>query len=288
MAGGRVGHKCNETYFEKLNSNSAYFLGFITGDGNISINDSNNYYFQMNLHIKDRCIIDNLIKELEWPLKPTEFIQTQVSGLITPKISIKITNKKLCSDLISYGIVPRKTGKETLPTLDESVKYDYLRGFFDADGSIKKSESITFTSQSVSFLEDLNHKLMFDYGNIYAGKGCSSLEIGKKQYVLNIGKLMYKDGKGIWLQRKKERFDKIVKPKYFTAFGETKTLPEWFRDKRVKCRREELQERIKYSSLSFEEMINIPTTKSSDVNSEVVNIEDWVFRIEEIPAYKMK
>lgn len=260
-------------YFENLNHNSAYFLGFLTGDGCI-LETVSNLNLVLRINSKDEFIIYSLAKELNCNnISHSEF--KQKSGYVTNFTTFKVANERLCKSLIKYGVVPRKTGIETLPVLPNDVKFDYLRGIFDADGCIKTCGSVGFASKSKEYLNSLKKDICFDYGGIYNGHNCWSYEIASIEHVCIIAKKMYHKDNLFFLKRKKERFDALLKPVYYTAFNETKTLTEWFKDTRIRCKREQILERIKYSNLSFEECLTLPPTKAKDLQYQICSINEW-------------
>ena len=63
---------------------------------------------------------------------------------------LRISNKKFVSNLEKWGINSKKTYYMKIPNID------YIRGFFDGDGYVCKSEMFAdFTSSNLSLLEEL-------------------------------------------------------------------------------------------------------------------------------------
>jgi len=270
-------------YFKKINANSAYIIGFILGDGQIGVNDSGNYFLRINLHEKDVEILEFIIKEISPTRNINSYKYTQKSGLVTPYKYIKITSNELLTPLIKLGIVPRKTGKEIFPDIPKKYIPDFLRGLFDADGSLaiknKKSLSgalhygyvFTYTCASKQLLEDI--KTYFGFGKIEKSTGCFKYVVNRLDDIEKIGKIFYYNNNNFSLKRKKDRFDKIPKKTKYTAFGEIKTLMEWYRDSRCIVSKDTIRYRINHTQLSFEECISLPQkSKTKDMYARNKNI----------------
>lgn len=157
-------YNINDNYFDKENSNMAYIMGFWAADGNVSNKENR---LDLELHSKDIEILEKINKELqnERPIKRYEC----QSGYIKNKVlfwSSKI--KKVFND---YGIVPNKTYSKDFHApykLNKKYWIDYIRGFFDGDGSIKISgNSLTFDLNCLNknFLIDIQ-KFLKEYYNI--------------------------------------------------------------------------------------------------------------------------
>lgn len=116
--------------FDSLDSNSAYWLGFFMADGNIS--DDNR--IRLMLQKADITHIQ----------KFKDFVECEHKISYTDKypnrVSLEFTSKEMASILAKYNIVPRKTLLAIPPNPEIFGKYfkDYLRGFFDGDGTISE------------------------------------------------------------------------------------------------------------------------------------------------------
>jgi len=103
----------------------AYWLGFIVGDGCIY---ENRYRLKIALSIKD---VNHLKKFLRF------------LGLDEDKISfygfmceVKVDNKKLLESLYKLGLVQNKVRKTHSGLIPKKFVRDFIRGLFDADGTI--------------------------------------------------------------------------------------------------------------------------------------------------------
>ena len=123
-------HTIDDSYFEKINNHKkAYILGFLYADGSIDKNG-----FSFGIHKRDVKILEFIKKEL----KTDYSIKTNCD----PYIRFQIVSAKITKNLISLGIVRKKTYKsKKLPKISNSELFNsMLCGFFDGDGSIYSSK----------------------------------------------------------------------------------------------------------------------------------------------------
>lgn len=122
-----------EGYFKNIDTeHKAYWLGFLMADGMISKDLSRLYIL---LGEKDECILEAFKKDIG----SDALIKDRTGGFGTHCKELTICNKSMCADLIYHGIVPRKTGKETLPdTIPTELIRHFIRGFMDGDGCIRR------------------------------------------------------------------------------------------------------------------------------------------------------
>lgn len=129
------------------------------------------------------------------------------------------TSKKLRQQFESYGITNNKTFKiHSLPEkLPKEYMMDYIRGYFDGDGSVFKPKDkkigMSITCANKDFLEDLQKFLFENYGitssigmthNVYQ----ISFSVNSS---LKLGILMY-DNNYLALPRKKKKYFEIITP----------------------------------------------------------------------------
>ena len=119
-------YKIDDDYFECIDTpNKAYILGFIMADGCV-MQERNTV--TITIHRDDVEILEFIRKEFntEYPLRV----------LKEKYLTLSIISKKMVSDLVSLGIVSRKTKVLKLPTIPKPLYPDLFRGYFDGDGSI--------------------------------------------------------------------------------------------------------------------------------------------------------
>ena len=127
-------HDCEKNkkrdYFQKESSNMAWLLGFLASDGTIRLNSNE---IKIGLAKKDKEILEKIKKELEIEREIKEY--TTKDGFDC--VSLSWTSAQHKKDLATYGIIPQKTNKLIPPySLNKKYWIDYIRGYFDGDGSI--------------------------------------------------------------------------------------------------------------------------------------------------------
>ncbi|MGP0579195.1 LAGLIDADG family homing endonuclease [Paenibacillus peoriae] len=209
---GRRQKDFNSAYFKTLNQESAYWLGFIQADGNISIDKRNPSAMTFSIEIdrKDEYHLERLRAclgafdhEIKQPSKSTS--------------RLRITSKELCTDLMSWGIKPRKSFTGTFPSLiPAELLSHYTRGVFDGDGCITIRKSGKPRAVIVGSKEycTWTHAVLGMYAGITAGGVYPSSTIYAAEYVGRIqvslfANYIYQDA-ALFLNRKKQIFDQTL------------------------------------------------------------------------------
>lgn len=253
----------NEKYFEEWSHNMGYILGFIASDG--CIYKDRYYRLIISIHEKDIEIINFIRNELSPSRKIYFHSCKQISGHITPKVTLKITNNYLCESLFNLGLCLNKTWTKKLPEIPKQFRADYLRGYFDGDGSITETKKcnkliyrVRISCCCLNFLQELK-KTTIDIGKIYKGHHTWDWEISKKDDILLFKDYIYNDN--FCLQRKFNRFLNVTPINKYEAFGEKKVLKEWLEDSRCVVNKTTLKKRITMYDLPFEVLITTPKSK---------------------------
>jgi hypothetical protein len=209
----------NENYFKTWSADMAYILAFITCDA--TINGVNSFSIELNK--KDTKVLEYIASQIS-PTQKLYFRNRYDSrtNKIYKQSSLFISSKLLVKQLYDFGIIPKKTGKETLIDVPKKYIPDYVRGLIDGDGSIyvgtvvtggKKYPRFTLSIASASkqFLLDLQSKYLFKFGSISHNKksNCYSLEIYSRKEILYVLNYVYNGN--FCLQRKYEKYQEIVK-----------------------------------------------------------------------------
>lgn len=154
-------YKINDNYFDTQSHNMAYILGLFAADGNVSSKENR---LDLELSSADIEILEKIRNELksERPIK----VYTCSSGYTKNKLLF--WSKKIKDIFYEYGIVPNKTYSKDFHfpyKLSKEYVIDYIRGFFDGDGSITKTSGLSFELNSVNyqFLKDIKDFLKSYY-----------------------------------------------------------------------------------------------------------------------------
>lgn len=148
----------NVEYFKNINHESAYWLGYIQGDGCIS-----NGIFEVSSKDKEHIeLFKNCISS------DHKIGEKNVNGESYWRLGI--LRKDFVMTLLNLGVTERKSYENTrFKLVDDEYIYSYLLGLFDSDGSVinhsKRSIQIGFTisrhnkqflDEFVSFLNNIN------------------------------------------------------------------------------------------------------------------------------------
>lgn len=126
----RRSYSSNKEYFQIETPNMAWLLGFLAQDGSIAKKGNT---IKLSLSAIDIDVLYAIKEEIE--------IEAPITRYVTNKgyevASLTWTSQYHKRDLANYGIIPQKTFQLELPLkLDEKFWIDYIRGYFDGDGSV--------------------------------------------------------------------------------------------------------------------------------------------------------
>jgi len=208
----------NENFFKKWSRDMAYVLGFLAADGALYINKRGSHYFE--LQIKDLLVLRKIRKSLgsnhKITLRKKHKRQSQLYRL-------QIGSKIMFSDLIALGLMPKKAKTMNFPSVPKKFLVDFVRGYFDGDGSVwsglmhknrvsaSKALRVTFTSGNINFLNNLavalHAGLKINGVHSYYGNAHRLIYATKPSLVLF--KFMY-NKPTLYLKRKREIFQKYL------------------------------------------------------------------------------
>lgn len=214
----------DKTYFEKIDTpNKAYWLGFIYADGSLSSNG----LFSIKQGIKDINVLENFKKDINSEHKIT--ISTSNNGYNKglQYCVFNIRYKKLYKQLQNLGVNSNKTFDCKFPDeniLPKEYKWDFIRGFFDGDGSAYVSHikwkygeyeypSLSFTGTQ-NMLENILQEVQKHYNTnavvrpYYNDKPVYDLKFGGIELVNCIYHLMY-DNAERYTKRKRDIFEQF-------------------------------------------------------------------------------
>ncbi len=157
-------HSLDESVFDSVTSDSAYWIGMLMADGNI--NDTRKgWQLRLTLSGEDGTHVASF-REFLRSSHPLRKIQPHVMGRYTcrPATSLSISSSRLAQALSAYGVVPRKSLTAKVVGLEGNR--DFWRGVIDGDGSVgyrtgpygvyallELVGSLSLTSQFCSFVE---------------------------------------------------------------------------------------------------------------------------------------
>ncbi len=210
----------DEDIFENtMDPNLAYIVGFIMGDGCIH-DRSKSKRLAISIAISDKQIL----KDMAIYMNMVGLLKIRMASVESEqdKICLTVSCTKICNDLSKYGIVPKKTGKEIFPFwLSTNCKWAFLRGFFDADGHIRKYkrygyDKVKFTLtgnkpmmvQIINFLKSEN--ILPPKKAIYEKIGCVSFEMSSIKTLQTLYQKMYAEDTGHLRLERKEKVFKLI------------------------------------------------------------------------------
>lgn len=197
-------YSINHDFFKKWDQDMAYILGFFFSDGGVSHDKK---YVHIHLNQRDHYILEK-IKRMMGSNRPIS-VHSNSSCL-------RLDSKILANDLINLKCTPRKskTKKLEFPDIKERFLSQFVRGYFDGDGSIHFNKPNTIKINFAGTKEFLK-KMQSRISRALQTKKNPIRKIGSiwrvEYYGDDARKLcnwMYKNSKDLYLRRKKDRFDK--------------------------------------------------------------------------------
>ena len=125
-------------FFRRYSSeSSAYFTGLLVADGNVAESGR----VSLSLKSSDSPILEVFSKELKLPRHEvtTYSVVDKRTGAISSVSSVQFSIERLTTDLLSLGLMPRKSTKETCPDVYKQNRH-FWRGLVDGDGHISDPE----------------------------------------------------------------------------------------------------------------------------------------------------
>lgn len=196
----------NPNFFKEENSNMAWLLGFLASDGNISKNGNR---IRIELSVVDKEILERIkeIVKIENPIK----IRENKRGFVFASLDWSCAEHK--KDLEKYNIIPQKTYTLLPPTkLNEKFYIDYIRGYFDGDGTIYQRSNGRYSFGFVGTPDMIKNITEYLYKNLdltivktYSKGNPQTVEWKKEgNQAIECAKFLYKDAT-IYLDRKYQK-----------------------------------------------------------------------------------
>jgi len=200
-SGSQIKYHAIDTYFNTWSDDMAYCLGFIASDGHVW---KNRPYITIGINKNDILVL-NFIRDR---LSPTSKVR-----ISQDKCQLCIYSKQLHKKLLTFGIDHEKTFNLELPKkIPNKYIAHFLRGFFDGDGSIWKTNFYKGGKDYYySNIVSASQQILIDFQN-YLGFG-NLRKVKDKYYELTFSQtdclklfnIMYKDAK-FKLDRKYNKF----------------------------------------------------------------------------------
>jgi DNA-binding transcriptional regulator WhiA len=213
-------YSLHEEIFNSCDSpEKAYWIGFLMADGSI-VNQDNRYRrLGLLLAQKDKEHLEKFCSFLNWN-GPIQKRIINTFGKQYSEVKVQVSSKQLVNDLIQYGIIPRKTGQEQIKNIPFRFLRDFIRGYFDGDGSIMRDrhkKKFVIVSASQKILKQIQGILMkncqLPQTKIYRKRNsltkqpsnCYALQYGGVYNIQRIADYLYR-GATVYLSRKREIF----------------------------------------------------------------------------------
>jgi DNA-binding transcriptional regulator WhiA len=198
--GGNNVREIDEEYFSDIDcTEKAYWIGFIYGDGWVSL-DRDGLQDNFGIEIIDR---DHLVKFQEAINSNHTLSEKEKRKNNTYKI--QIDNDAFVSYLVDRGVTADKTFEDTLPEFTSSnLQAAFVRGLFDADGSISDG-GWCLISSSKERLSALQSWIPFDT-TINSRSECYELRLIPNKS--RLAPWLYPNGKNTEPALDRKRFEK--------------------------------------------------------------------------------
>lgn len=195
----------------------AYFLGLFCADGCLHKSGMT----EICLAISDSYILKRLANELYIDSYPLYIRKLSLKKKnCEDQFSIRIQNKEITKSIKNLGITERKSKTLKFPEIPDEFLHHFVRGYFDGDGSISKSNrKETEYMFSIVGSDDFIIKLSSILNNIdvpnrispHAISDCIAiLSVTSKKKMINFFEWAYKDA-SFFLTRKYEKFLEMKK-----------------------------------------------------------------------------
>ena len=204
----------DDNYFSTENSNMAYLLGFLASDGTV---DKKNNRIKIGLSSIDKEFLVKIKEELKYEGDILNYITS--NGFSVSELTF--TSQQIKKDLARYNIVPNKTFTFKFPkNLNKKYWIDFIRGYFDGDGSVSTAGNNAIRWQICSATKNVLETIVDFFYEEYHIKKVSILEQSRKnntlyyfQYSTNAAKeifsILYKKN-SLKLPRKYLKFKELI------------------------------------------------------------------------------
>lgn len=203
----KIGISFNENFFDTWNSDMAYLLGFVYADGNIC-----DYRFRIALGDKDGEFLHKIADLINFPKDKIRHVYNNKLGRWFWQLSV--SRRDFALRLMELGLTPNKSKTKVFPYVPDEYLSDFIRGYFDGNGSIsitKNRPNLNISCGSEQFIKTLSEKISIIIGdNVkyytdYRNNVNYYIAISKKYSIIKFYGCFYYDN-CFCLQRKKDKF----------------------------------------------------------------------------------
>lgn len=205
-------NKVNEDYFKTWTHNMAYVFGLWCADGYIS--QKGGFKFAIGLKESDRYLLEAIKKDmgLEAFLIREEGPSLAKSG-VTCMYRLTFHSKILVEDILQLGGNYNKTWILSFPKIPAPYLSDFVRGYFDGDGTISVTSNgigCSICSVSKRFLETLKIELEKTIDDFNCSIAKETTTLWKLWFSQNnarrLAQFMYSSPSTLFLYRKYNKF----------------------------------------------------------------------------------
>lgn len=195
----------NHFYFDILNNENVYYLGFFCADATVRKNRN-------EIKIALSSLDKDFLEELRKHISIENLVKLRVSSKGFEYAELSFSSAKIKYEISKYDIVPNKTYKgQNLNKIPKEYQLAFIKGYFDGDGCFTydkntKQCKIKFTSYTKDILQDIQN--YFGNGYIYRNRNIYSLEFSTIPS-LNIMKQFYELDTPC-LKRKKDKYLELI------------------------------------------------------------------------------
>ncbi len=206
-------HYVNEGFFKTMTPKSAYVLGLVFSDGNIT-----QHHRCLSFSSKDKDLLE-LVRELIETSAEIRYEHNKNGEWW----NLYIYRKALVETLLPYGVTPAKSKTIIFPKLPEEVLPDFIRGVFDGDGCIRVVKKwnrpsdgleVSFCTASRAFADGLHDALLRllgkEYLRLYTNKRGYHYITGAVAASKALYPVMYYEKNLPKLERKFQLYSKLV------------------------------------------------------------------------------
>lgn len=222
----QLGRKTNKDivhFFKSITPESCYWAGVLMADGGITNPNGNYTRVCLNQCEMNAELIEQFSKVVNRPMK-FKATRDHRTKKIYHSRSVQIDSVHLVKILEDiWGIMPRKSFTATIPTWliqrNDKLVFHWIRGYFDGDGGIhinKLNHPRLAFSGTTSVLEFIRKKLHPDSkAKIDISRSIPTFTISGRKSVFKSGEKMWKDSRGLRMERKYKSYAKWKKEACF-------------------------------------------------------------------------